>query len=128
MAGFLIAVVEQEATASHHWESVLASDEDLVLSTLSICEFLVYYFKRGQGDAARALIEQIRGLDHAHFVGVDETIAERAAGYRYGLGIPTVDSLILATFVEQGCDLVLSVDGHFAFAGERGVVKVEMLV
>jgi len=58
---------------------------------------------------------------------VSEAVADRAAGYRHGLGLPTVDSLILASFVEENCELVLSVDGYFRMAGERGVAQVSML-
>lgn len=126
--GFLIGVIELNETALHHWQGVLDGRHRLVLSTLTIHELLGHYYKRGQGDTVKQLIAQIRLLDNATFVPVDEVIAERAAGYRHGLGMPAMDSLILATFVEHGCDLVLSTDAHFQTAANQNIASVAILV
>jgi predicted nucleic acid-binding protein len=98
-----------------------------VLSTLTINELLTHYYKRGRGAEAKQFIVLIGSLDNARFVPVDETIAEHSAGYRHGLGIPTVDSVILATFVDAGCDLMLTTDPHMQRADAQGIIKVVLL-
>lgn len=125
--GILFGIAQSADSAMIHWQRVGAGSDRLLLSPLSLCEFLVHQYKRGQGDTAREFLARICTVEHVHVVDVDQAIAERAAGYRHGLNLPTVDSVILATFVSQGCDLVLSTDGHFQLAGERGIIPVEML-
>ena len=125
--GLPIGVIEQSEAALTHWRAMLAGDDELVMSTLTICELLTHYYKRGKGDTARELAEQLRLLGNAEFGQVDDRIAERAAGYRHGLGIPTVDAVILSTFVERKCALVVSADRHFEIAADRGVADVELL-
>lgn len=126
--GILFGLAEGTEATSRHWQRIAAGEDDLLLSPLPLCEFLVHQYKRGKGDAARRFLTRVCDVAHVHVVPLEGAIAERAAGYRHGLDLPTVDAFIPATFVSQGCDLVLSTDRHFQFAGERGIVPVEMLL
>jgi hypothetical protein len=45
-------------------------------------------------------------------IPVSERIPELSTGYRYGLGIPTIDSLILTTFIFERWDRIISTDSH----------------
>lgn len=125
--GFLVRVIEGFSDAASFWEQVTTGASDLVLSCLSINELLTHYYKRGRGDEAKEMIALIAALGNGWFVAADRAIAERSAGYRYSLGIPTVDSVILATFVEAGCDLMLTTDPHMQRADPQGIVKVLLL-
>jgi predicted nucleic acid-binding protein len=125
--GFLIGVIERQKVAVEYWQQVLDERSVLFISTISINELLTHYYKRGKGDIARKLIEEILLLGNATFVPVDKEIAERSAGYRYGLGIPTVDSILLATFVQHSCDVILTTDSHFEGAAEQDIIKVKMI-
>jgi len=40
-------------------------------------------------------------LDNVAFIPVTQAIVERSAGYRHGLGIPTVDSVIFGHFCQR---------------------------
>jgi hypothetical protein len=53
--------------------------------------------------------------------------AERAAGYRHGLGLSTVDSIIPATFVIGQCDLPVTADSDFHIVSQQNIVEVELL-
>ncbi|MFN3422640.1 MAG: type II toxin-antitoxin system VapC family toxin [Armatimonadota bacterium] len=53
--------------------------------------------------------------------------AERSAGYRHGLGLSTVDAIILATAVEEGCDEILTTDRDFIVAANQGIIGVKLL-
>jgi len=125
--GFLIGIIEQQRVAVEYWQQVLDEQSFLFISTISINELLTYYYKRGKGDMAKKLIEEILLLGNAIFVPVDREIAERSAGYRYGLGIPTVDSVVLATLVQHSCDVVLTTDSHFEGAAKQDIIKVKMI-
>ena len=125
--GLLIGAIEQADSALAYWQNVLSGEHELAMSTLTICELLAHYYKRGKGETARKLTREIRALSNVQFVPVDHRIAERAAGYRYGLGIPTVDATVLATCVEVGCDLVLTTDSHFQIAADQGIANIEFV-
>ena len=125
--GCRFGVIEQQKLAMEYWQQVLDERSALFLSAISINELLTHYYKRGKGDMAKKLIEGIQLLGNAIFVPVDKEIAERSAGYRYGLGIPTVDSIVLATFVQHACDVVLTTDSHCECAANQGIVKVRII-
>jgi len=125
--GFLIGVVEQQKVALEYWQQVLDEQSVLFVSTISINELLTYYYKRGKGDMAKKLIEDVQLLGNTIFVPVSKEIAERSAGYRHGLGIPTVDSIILATFVQHSCYIVLTTDSYLEVASKQGIIKIEMV-
>jgi len=125
--GFLIGVIERQKVVLEYWQQVLDGQSVLFVSTISINELLTYYYKRGKGDMAKKLIEEVQLLGNAIFVPVSKEIAERSAGYRHGLGIPTVDSIILATFVQHSCDAALTTDSHLEVAVKQGIIKIKMI-
>ena len=43
------------------------------------------------------------------------------------LGLSTVDAVILATFVETGCELVVTADSDFKTARHQQVIPIELL-
>jgi predicted nucleic acid-binding protein len=122
--GFIIGIAEGESSALARWAEVVEGQVDLVISVMTINELLVHFYKRGKTESAEELLDLLRALGNIRFWPVTEEIAERSAGYRYGLGIPTIDSLILATFVSAGCDLVLSSDEHFHKAAEQKIITL----
>jgi predicted nucleic acid-binding protein len=58
---------------------------------------------------------------------VSVEIAQLSARYRHGVGLPTVDSLILATCLDRKCDKLLTTDGDFRIVAEQGIIPVEFL-
>jgi predicted nucleic acid-binding protein len=122
--GLIIGIAEGEGSALARWKEVVEGQVDLVISVITINELLVHFYKRGKAESAEELLALMRALGNIRFWSVTEEIAERSAGYRYGLGIPTIDSLILATFVSAECDLVLSSDEHFRKAAEQKIIAL----
>ncbi len=125
--GFFLALVEDEPTAKIYWDEIVAEQSDLVLSVLTVHELLVYFYKRGKADLVREWLTLIRALDNVQILPVTEDIAQRAAGYRHGLGIPTVDSLIVATLIIANCELVLSRDQDFERAARQGLITLQLI-
>lgn len=125
--GFLMGAVEKTLKAQPYWQGVLDGHHELVISVLTVHELLVHYLRRGKGELIRDFLTCLRMLDNVLFISVNEAIAEQAAGYRLGLGIPTVDALILATFVQSGCELVLTTDADFLLAAQQQIVGVELV-
>jgi len=110
-----------------YWQQVLDEQSVLFISTISINELLTHYYKRGKGDIAKKLTDEVLLLGNTIFVPVNKEIAELSAGYRYGLGIPTVDSIVLATFVQHSCDVILTTDSHFEIVANQNIIKVKMI-
>jgi len=126
--GFLIALTADHPQALRYWYQIISGKSSLVLSGLSINELLTYCYKRGTGDTARVLVEQLKDLATIDIEPVSLEIAEKGAGFRHGLGMSTADAIILATLVLAGCDLLLTQDDDFAPVQEQGLLAVEWLV
>ena len=73
------------------------------------------------------LIGLIKSIPNIDLVPVTSKIAEESAKYRHSLGIPTIDSLILATFILNDCKEVYSTDKHFKKAEEQNLIKVRLI-
>ena len=126
--GFMLSLAKGASQVVECWGQIAEGKNELVMSVLSINEFLVHSFKRGRTQEAERMIALLDVLDNVAFIPVTRAIAERSAGYRHGLGIPTVDSVILATFVHERCDLVLTTDAHFRLADEQQIITVQMII
>lgn len=104
-------------------------DEDvlLVFSVVNIFEFLHYSYRTGQADTGRRVIVELQDNPTSLVLNVDVTIAERAAGYRHGLGLHSSDALIVATFVGANCDTMITTDHFLEIAARQGIIKVVFL-
>ena len=125
--GFLVAYANDHPRALSIWQELIDGLHTLVLSTLTIHEILIYLYRRGDGDKGEEWISLMVETDSIEVVPVTLEIAARSARHRHGMGLPTVDSIILATFLEWGCDRMLSTDDDFRIVDEQSVLPVEFL-
>ncbi len=125
--GFFIELKNNSPRANEIWNSVVEGNEELAVSVVSINEILVYYFKKGKTEMGRELLASMKLFANIALLPVSERIAEISASYRFGLGIPTIDSLILTTFIVQKCDKVVSTDADFLIAKKQGIIDVEYI-
>ncbi|MFH1563940.1 MAG: type II toxin-antitoxin system VapC family toxin [Nitrospirota bacterium] len=125
--GFLIALANKEHGVIEVWESVKRKENELIISTITLNELLVHFYKRGKSQEAKSLIEIAKQIKNIYFVPVTVEIAELSAGYRHGLGIPTVDSLLLATFIINKCKKIYTTDSHFKIVQEQKIIEIAML-
>jgi predicted nucleic acid-binding protein len=97
------------------------------MSVISINEVLVVLYRQGKLAEADGFRSLIYSSPWVHIVPVSISIAEKSAGYRHGLGLSTVDSIILATAVEENCGELLTTDRRVVAADSQGIVKVTLL-
>ena len=104
----------------------LDDDTDLCVSCLTIFE-LKRLSLRGalEQDAVNNLIDNIMALAHISWLDNIE-IHDVAAGLSHGLGIPAVDSLILAGFVSNGSETIYTTDSHMEKYVKKGVQIIKL--
>jgi len=125
--GYFIQYAKGNPRAMQIWNELKAGTHRMVISTLTLNELLVYFLRRGEGAKGERAVELMLQTPEIEVVPVSVEIAVRSARYRHGLGIPTVDSIILTTFLGAGCELALGTDEHFERAAEKKLIEVEML-
>jgi predicted nucleic acid-binding protein len=125
--GFFIAMSESKSRALQIWNDVEKGDSSLVVSVLSIAEYYTYNIPRATLPKAEELVRRMQESPNIIIVPVSLEIASHAARYRNSLNLATVDSIILATFLESQCDLVLTTDTDIAREQVRMLVQVELL-
>lgn len=125
--GFFIELANQNSTAQDIWEKVSNGDEELVVSVISLNEIAVYFYRKGNIEDKDKLINLIKLMPNVELIPVSVRISEESAKYKHSLGIPTIDSLILTTFMLYGCKEVISTDKHFKKAEEQKLIKVKLI-
>jgi len=125
--GFLILLGAHNSRAAALWMETEQGNHFLVLSTLSIAEYLAFHIQRGNLADAESFVERLQNLDNTEIVAVSFEIAERSARYRIGMKLPTVDSIILTTAHLKGCELFVTTDSVFDQAAVRNLIPVELL-
>ena len=126
--GFFVSYANNHARALEIWQELTDGLHTPVVSTLTINEILVYFYKRGNGDNGQEWVDLMVEAHNIQVVPVSVEIAVCSARYRHGMGLPTVDSVILATFLDRRCEKMLSTDNHFRVADEHQVLPVEFLI
>ncbi len=126
--GFFVAYPNNHPRALQVWQELVDGLHKLVVSTLTINEILVYFYRRGDGGRGQEWVDLMVEADSIEVVPASIKIAASSAQYRHGMGLPTVDSVILATFLDRQCDKMLSSDADFRVVEEQQVLPVELLV
>ena len=125
--GFFIELTKDNSEAINVWDKVLNRDESLIVSVISLNELSVYFYRTGNIEKKDRLINLIKLIPNIELVPVTSEIAEESAKYRHSLGIPTVDSMILTTFILQYCKIIVATDKHFEKAKEQNLINVKLI-
>lgn len=124
---FIIQVVEGRSEPLRIWQEAVEGLHRLTISTLTIGEIFLYFMRRGYLENASKWLDAIQ---QAHFITIAPVsipIATRSAYLRHSLSLSTVDATILATFLESGCDKMLTADDDFRVAAQQRILLIEFL-
>jgi len=125
--GFFIEYANENATAKEIWDKVSNGEEKLIVSVVSLNEISVYFFRKGAIKEKDELINLVKLMPNVELVPVTAKIAEESAKYKHSLGIPTVDCLILTTFILKGCKEIITTDSQLKKAEEQNLIKVKLI-
>ncbi len=125
--GFFIELAKKNPEAEKIWDKVSVGEEELIVSVITLNELLAHFYKRGKPDDAERYADLLKLMPTITLVSVSSRIAELSAKYKYSLGIPTTDSIILTTFILEKVDQIVTTDSHFKKAEEQGLASVKML-
>ena len=123
--GFFVKLLEGDRETITLFEQ-MDEDADLCVSCLTIFE-LKRLSLRGalEKDAVNQLIDNILSLCRISWLdNID--IHDVAAGLAHGLGIPAVDSLILAGFLLNGSEKIYTTDAHLEKYVKKGVRVIKL--
>ena len=126
--GFFVAYANGHPRALTIWQELLNGEHTLVASTLTVHEILVYFLRRGQVPLGEEWVALLQEADHIQVIPVSVEIAARSARHRHSLGLPSVDSILLATFLEAQCEGMITTDGHFRIVEQQNILPVEFLI
>jgi predicted nucleic acid-binding protein len=123
--GFFFKLLKGNRQATEIFEHI-DDDTDLCVSCLTIFE-LKRLSLRGalEEDAVSSLIDNVMSLCHISWLNNVE-IHNVAAGLSRGLGIPAIDSLILAGFILNGSETIYTTDSHMEKYVKKGVRVIKL--
>jgi len=123
--GFFVMLLGNDDIPVGVWKSIIDGEESVV-SCLTLFELRRLAYKGGiDRESADVLIEGIGDVCTVAWLD-DVDILEQAARLSHGLGIPVIDSLILASFNAYGADVVYTTDSHMESFGKKGIKIVRL--
>lgn len=123
--GFFVKLLKGDHEVKDIFESI-DDDVDLCVSCLTIFELKRLSLKGViEHTAVIQLINNIMSLAHICWLDNRE-IHETAASLSHGLGIPAVDSLILAGFILNNSENIYTTDSHMKRYMKKGVKVINV--
>jgi predicted nucleic acid-binding protein len=107
--GFFVELMNGNEMAVNLWSVGIDDEVEFVVSALTLFE-VERLGLRGTLSEADAVLDAINGVTQV--VWLDHDILSQAARLSRGLGIPAMDSLILASLVSNGCTEIYTTDSH----------------
>jgi predicted nucleic acid-binding protein len=106
-----------------HWEDLKEKETVSCVSVLTLGEILYLTIRIGKPQQGKKMVE---GIEKACTVlDVNKAVVERAAALQGGHGTPYIDSIIIASFLENGCREIHTKDRkHFGEVKSKGTMVV----
>ncbi len=121
--GFFVGLMKADQRAITAWQALSAGDSLPVVSVLTLGELLYISFRTGKPEIGKEMLHSIASA--AQVVDVTRQIVEKAAALKAGRMIPYVDSIILATFMQTGCNEIHTSDrNHFSEMKNKGLAFI----
>jgi predicted nucleic acid-binding protein len=117
--GFFVEFLRANSQAVSVWELLIENEEEAVVSCLTLFELERLGLKKAIEDTG-TLLEAIPAVCTVLWLQEPDTLL-RAAALSHGLGIPAVDSLILAGFLSAMTETVYTTDRHLEAYKKKGV-------
>lgn len=117
--GYFVEFLRANQDAVAVWKTLIANEEEAVVSCLTLFELERLGLKKGIEGAA-ILLEAIPAVCTVLWIREADTLS-KAAGLSHGLGIPAVDSLILAGFLTTMVQTIYTTDRHLESYKKKGV-------
>jgi len=96
-----------------------------IVPVVAISELLSHAYRVGKPEAGREIKTLCLVSPFMEIKEIDLTIAEKAAGYKHGLGLSMLDSLILATSVCSNADILVTGDSDYDIAQTQNIINVK---
>ncbi|OQC48278.1 MAG: PIN domain protein [Deltaproteobacteria bacterium ADurb.Bin026] len=118
--GYFLGLIQGDTNIVKHWEGLKAQEIVPYVSVLTLGEILYLTIRIGKPEQGRRMTEGIEKT--SSIVDMNKQIVERAAALKAGRGIPYVDSVIIASFLENGCKEIHTKDRkHFGEVKGKGL-------
>ncbi|MDL1978022.1 MAG: type II toxin-antitoxin system VapC family toxin [Desulfobacteria bacterium] len=124
--GFFVKILEGQEMAIQAWKELIEGDEEAVCSALTLFELERLALKGKISQEGNATLQEaISGVCKIFWLN-DKEIMYTAARMSHGLGMPAVDSIILAGFIREGSHRIYTTDGHFEVYKKKGVEIINL--
>jgi predicted nucleic acid-binding protein len=118
--GFFVGMIKGNQPIFEIWQNLNSGDTLPVVSVLTLGELLYISIRTGTPDVGKALIDNIDLSSRV--IAVSRNIIEKAASLKAGRSLPYIDSIILATFMLNGCKTIHTTDrNHFSKIKNRDI-------
>lgn len=122
--GFFVELLRGDGPATSVWQALTEDDEEAVVSCITLFEIERLRLRKAIG-GARILLEAIPAVCRVIWLRTEE-IHMKAAALSHGIGMPAIDSLILAALLEGDARTIYTSDGHFESYRRKGVEIVNL--
>lgn len=116
--GFFVELLQNNNKAIGVWEKLIKDEDDGIVSCLSLFELERLGLKGAIGEAG-ILLESIPAV--CRVMWLDSDSLSLAARLSHGLGIPSMDSLILAGLVSGNARAIYTTDSHLERYSRKGI-------
>jgi len=122
--GFFVELLRGEPAAVEFWERLIDGSEEGTVSCLTLLEIERLGKKRAI-EGAEVLLEAIPAVCRLVWIQ-DSELLSSAAGLSHDLGIPAVDALILAGFIQEKADVIYTTDSHLEAYSKKGIKIINL--
>ena len=124
---FFVQLIEGNSKAREFWKGVLSGRRKVMLSVVVLYETGIQFYRRNNAFFYQELVRRIQDTPTIRLLDLTMEAINEALKLKNTYNTPTLDALIVGTYLANRCKKVLSQDAHFRELRDRNVISLKSL-
>ena len=123
---FLLELYKKSDKANDIFRNILKGKDSIVIPTVSLMELIRVSIMRGEKlSKIESMLNELKATQKVQLMVLDELVAKEAAKISVSFNVPTVDSIIVGSYILSEADILLSNDEDIKKLSKRKIVNIQ---
>jgi predicted nucleic acid-binding protein len=124
---FFFQLKNKNQKAIDFWKNVIRGKQRIMLSVIVLYELGINMYAIGEPEFYEGVKRTIANTPNIHLIDVNFDVIEEAARLKYSFGLPTLDSLIVASYRVKKCREIVTEDEDIINLAKKGLIGIKNL-
>jgi predicted nucleic acid-binding protein len=124
---FFFQLRDKDPKAIDFWKSILRGKQRIMLSVIVLYELGINMYSKGESKFYEEVKRIVTKTQNIRIVDINLDVIDKAIRLKYSFGSPTLDTLIVASYIIGKCSEIITEDEDIINLARKGLIKIKRL-